>query len=42
MWIEGDNKMLSNDSRNFGPVPIGLIHGEVEARIWPLNNFRKL
>lgn len=42
VWIEGDNKLLSNDSRNFGPVPVGLIHGIVEARIWPPNKFQRL
>ena len=42
VWIEGDNKRVSNDSRNFGPIPLGLIHGTVEARIWPLNKIKIL
>lgn len=27
VWVEGDNKKRSYDSRNFGPVPYGLIRG---------------
>ena len=42
VWIEGDNKEISNDSRSFGPVPIGLIHGTVEARIWPAHKIQRL
>lgn len=39
-WLEGDNKINSTDSRNYGQVPIGLIKSKVLARIWPLNEFR--
>jgi inner membrane protease subunit 1 len=39
-WIEGDNRINSTDSRNYGPVPVGLIKSKVVARIWPLNEFR--
>lgn len=37
VWIEGDNKVLSRDSREFGPMPLCLVHGIVRARVWPLN-----
>ncbi|KAF7306656.1 hypothetical protein MIND_00457200 [Mycena indigotica] len=39
MWIEGDNPANSRDSRNFGPVPMGLIEGRLVARIWPPSRF---
>ena len=29
MWIEGDCKLKSLDSREYGPVPIGLMLGKV-------------
>jgi hypothetical protein len=35
MWLEGDNHAASGDSREFGPVPMGLLEGRVEAIIWP-------
>ncbi|XP_015877908.2 mitochondrial ATP-independent inner membrane protease subunit 1a [Ziziphus jujuba] len=35
VWIQGDNTYVSNDSRNFGPVPYGLIQGKVFFRVWP-------
>lgn len=39
-WIEGDNRINSTDSRNYGPIPVGLIKSRVVARIWPLSEFR--
>lgn len=39
-WIEGDNRINSTDSRNYGPIPVGLFKSRVVARIWPLNEFR--
>ncbi|CAG0918600.1 unnamed protein product [Notodromas monacha] len=35
VWLEGDNKSNSTDSKNYGPVPIGLIRGRAIATIWP-------
>jgi len=35
IWVEGDNKPKSVDSRVFGPIPAGLVEGRVCARIWP-------
>lgn len=29
IWILGDNTSRSFDSRHFGPLPSGLIHGKV-------------
>ncbi|EEB19766.1 mitochondrial inner membrane protease subunit, putative [Pediculus humanus corporis] len=42
VWLEGDNKYNSSDSRNYGPVPQGLIKGRVVCRIWPLDNIKML
>lgn len=39
-WIEGDNRINSTDSRNYGQVPMGLIRSKVLARIWPPSEFR--
>ncbi|WOH03061.1 hypothetical protein DCAR_0522452 [Daucus carota subsp. sativus] len=39
VWIQGDNIYASKDSRHFGPVPYGLIHGKVFCRLWPPDGF---
>ncbi|HEX5045359.1 MAG TPA: S26 family signal peptidase [Candidatus Polarisedimenticolaceae bacterium] len=36
-WVEGDNRALSADSRQFGPVPRGRFRGRVFFRYWPLS-----
>jgi len=38
LWLQGDNKMMSNDSRNYGHVPIGLVQGTVRWKMWPWHN----
>ncbi|XP_058062568.1 signal peptidase I isoform X2 [Anopheles bellator] len=40
LWIEGDNVQNSSDSRNYGPVPIGLVKSRAICRLWPLNEFK--
>ena len=35
VWVLGDNRPVSADSREFGLVPIELVRGRVCARIWP-------
>jgi inner membrane protease subunit 1 len=35
MWVEGDNKDHSLDSRTFGPIPEGLALGIVRVKLWP-------
>lgn len=35
VWLAGDNFSNSIDSRDYGPVPIGLIKGLVVARVSP-------
>lgn len=41
-WVEGDNSASSFDSRSFGPIPLGLIHGRVTHVIWPPQRIRKV
>lgn len=35
VWVQGDNKHLSVDSNQYGPIPKGLIKGKVTYIIWP-------
>jgi signal peptidase I len=35
VWVEGDNKNNSWDSRKFGPIPKHLILGKIRLIIWP-------
>ncbi|MHB8264082.1 MAG: signal peptidase I [Acidimicrobiales bacterium] len=39
-FVMGDNRVDSEDSRFFGPIPGSLIVGKVVARIWPLSRFK--
>ena len=40
IWVEGDNKENSLDSRRFGPISKHLVVGRVPCLIWP--NFKYL
>jgi signal peptidase I len=35
VWVLGDNRLDSTDSRVFGPVPLDHIVGYVQWRVWP-------
>ncbi len=35
VYVLGDNRPRSSDSRDFGQVPLELVRGRVELRIWP-------
>eukprot|EP01112_Ceratiomyxa_fruticulosa_P001672 TRINITY_DN1183_c0_g1_i4.p1 TRINITY_DN1183_c0_g1~~TRINITY_DN1183_c0_g1_i4.p1 ORF type:complete len:157 (+),score=23.00 TRINITY_DN1183_c0_g1_i4:90-560(+) len=37
VWLEGDNKGKSHDSRNYGPIPSQMVRGKVVFRFWPPN-----
>lgn len=33
VWLQGDNTKNSNDSRMYGPVPMGLLYGKAFCRL---------
>lgn len=42
IWVMGDNRLESGDSRTLGPVPDDHVAGLVVARIWPPTSVRLL
>lgn len=42
IFVMGDNRENSDDSRNFGPVPIDVVVGRAFLLIWPPADFRTL
>ena len=42
VFMMGDNRLSSKDSRFFGCVPIETVNGYVVIRVWPLNKIGKL
>ncbi|MDQ1354674.1 MAG: signal peptidase [Acidobacteriota bacterium] len=41
-FVMGDNRAVSQDSRNFGPVPAKYIFGKTIFRYWPLSRLGKI
>jgi len=39
VFVMGDNRSVSDDSRDFGPVPLENLEGKVVLRYYPLNRF---
>ena len=42
VWVMGDNRGDSKDSRYFGPIPQSSIVGRAFITVWPFNRFRLL
>ena len=42
VFLMGDNRPDSTDSRRFGCIPMEKIESKVWLRIWPLNLFGKV
>lgn len=42
VFVMGDNRTGSTDSRVFGCIPLSKVEGRVRYRIWPLNKFGKI
>lgn len=41
-WVEGDNKGLSIDSQQFGPIPRSLLQSKAYYIIWPPWRWKKI
>ncbi|GFQ03854.1 mitochondrial inner membrane protease subunit 1, partial [Phtheirospermum japonicum] len=42
VWIQGDEIYSSNDSRQLGPIPYGLVLGKVFCKVLPPQDFGRL
>lgn len=38
--VRGDNESKSHDSRDYGPIPYGLIESRAVMKLWPLKDLR--
>jgi len=39
IFVMGDNRNRSQDSRYIGPIPVENIIGKAQLRIWPISDF---
>eukprot|EP00347_Sterkiella_histriomuscorum_P017185 403350345 len=42
IWVEGDNKQNSRDSRTYGPVSLNQVIGIARFKLWPFNQIGRL
>lgn len=42
MFLLGDNRAHSDDSRSYGPMPATAVEGVVELRLWPPSRWGRL
>lgn len=42
IWVMGDNRNVSRDSRYFGPIPESSVVGRAFVTLWPLSSFKIL
>ncbi|XP_029472824.1 mitochondrial inner membrane protease subunit 2 isoform X2 [Rhinatrema bivittatum] len=42
VWVEGDHHGHSFDSNSFGPISLGLLHGQATHILWPPSRWQKL
>lgn len=42
IFVMGDNRSGSSDSRKFGCIPLEKVEGRVKTRLWPLSEFGKI
>jgi len=40
LFMLGDNRPQSRDSRDFGTIPVNLVRGKVLLRLWPIDDFK--
>lgn len=42
VFVMGDNRSSSVDSRRFGPIPIDTVIGRAAVRVWPMSSINQL
>jgi len=39
LFVMGDHRQVSEDSRAFGPIPVSAVIGRADVRYWPVSDF---